>query len=123
MAFTTLLVYLFATAAFPLAPAVQASPIGANVRADTPAERSTTVSAMTATQEAGYTPAALFASAAYCPASETITWSCGGESLMILAPCQSCLERISINMISVNLARIVTCDDYRATFTFDMKID
>jgi hypothetical protein len=34
---------------------------------------------MTAPQESSYTPAAMFASAAYCPASETATWSCGGE--------------------------------------------
>ncbi|KAF8320774.1 alpha/beta-hydrolase [Clavulina sp. PMI_390] len=42
-------------------------------------ERSTTVTAMTASAETVYTPYALFASAAYCPASETITWSCGAS--------------------------------------------
>jgi len=32
---------------------------------------------MTASQEESYTPAALFASAAYCQSSATATWSCG----------------------------------------------
>lgn len=41
--------------------------------------RSTSVSAMTSTQEVSYHTAALFASAAYCPASETATWSCGAS--------------------------------------------
>ncbi|KAF8320775.1 alpha/beta-hydrolase [Clavulina sp. PMI_390] len=44
-----------------------------------PTERSNSVSPMTATEESAYTPYALFARAAYCPAAETGTWSCGAS--------------------------------------------
>ncbi|KAF8320777.1 lipase [Clavulina sp. PMI_390] len=44
-----------------------------------PVSRSTMVSAMTAAEENSYTPAALFAHAAYCPPSLTSTWSCGAS--------------------------------------------
>ncbi|KAF8320776.1 lipase [Clavulina sp. PMI_390] len=44
-----------------------------------PVSDSTVVSAMTVAQEESYTPAALFASAAYCSPNETATWSCGAS--------------------------------------------
>lgn len=56
---------------------VHASPIDIDMKL---VPRSATIHAMTVAQESGYTPAAMFASAAYCPASQTATWSCGGES-------------------------------------------
>jgi hypothetical protein len=50
---------------------IYASPL--NIR------HSSSISPMPVDQEASYTPAAMFASAAYCAASKTIAWACGGK--------------------------------------------
>lgn len=89
MVFTTLSLLLAATAALPFGTLVRASPIGVinadgkvdvrnDISVDIPVGRSTVVTSMSAAQETSYTPFALFASAAYCPATQTATWSCGG---------------------------------------------
>lgn len=81
--------YLLVTAVL---PNVQASPIGVvDVESNiVPVESATTVTALTASQESAYTPAALFASAAYCPASETINWACGGKPSHLYYPLGYC---------------------------------
>ncbi|KAF8320778.1 lipase [Clavulina sp. PMI_390] len=68
------LMMIVAGVAFFLAAFVEANPL----------PRASTVSAMMAAEELAYNTTALFASAAYCPADQTATWSCG-ESCSVLS--------------------------------------
>lgn len=102
MVSAAVLSYLLAGAVFSFTPNVEASPIGVDMLASAPVGQSTVVTAMTAAQETSYTPAALFASAAACPASETITWSYGGESSEFPSRrCRSSLEGIQITHLLI----------------------
>ena len=103
MALVTL--FLLIIASFVGVP-VHASPIDINLT-----QRAvTSVNAMTASQESSYTPVAMFASAAYCPASQTATWSCGGGFLLFAKSSFMFPVMTLSDFVSLLLVHVANCD-------------